>query len=169
MHCRSSNIRFCNFTLHVPKNIQQMYLLFTFFPRRLKCQIGCKTIVIFRRQKLVCQIDKCNSLIWLVSLSVFLIITICVTLHTFKMFTPTCSFFIGGLYLRVRAFFLKTFRSYHVNCNFILGCMCRITVIFGTLKPTWNTRNQLGPLWCSEDQSLISPWSFLLLFQYLLP
>ena len=31
-------------------------------------------------------------------------------------------------------FFHKTFRVYHVYCNFILGYMCRTTVIFGTLK-----------------------------------
>ena len=29
-------------------------------------------------------------------------------------------------------FFLKTFRVYHVYCNFILGYLCWITVIFGT-------------------------------------
>ena len=36
--------------------------------------------------------------------------------------------------LRVRAFFYKTFRVCHVYCNFKIGCTCRITVIFGTLK-----------------------------------
>ena len=36
--------------------------------------------------------------------------------------------------LRVRAFFHKTVRVCHVYCNFKIGFMCRITVIFGTLK-----------------------------------
>ena len=36
--------------------------------------------------------------------------------------------------LRVRAFFHKTVRVCHVYCNFKIGCTCRITVIFGTLK-----------------------------------
>ena len=36
--------------------------------------------------------------------------------------------------LRVRAFFHKTVRVYHVYCNFKIGFVCRITVIFGTLK-----------------------------------
>ena len=36
--------------------------------------------------------------------------------------------------LRVRAFFHKTIRVCHVYCNFKIGCTCRITVIFGTLK-----------------------------------
>ena len=37
-------------------------------------------------------------------------------------------------FLRVRAFFHKTVRVCHVYCNFKIGFMCRITVIFGTLK-----------------------------------
>ena len=37
-------------------------------------------------------------------------------------------------HLRVRTFSHKTFQVYHVYCNFILCYMCRITVIFGTLK-----------------------------------
>ena len=36
--------------------------------------------------------------------------------------------------LRVRAFFHKTFRVWHVYYNFKIGFTCRITVIFGTLK-----------------------------------
>ena len=36
--------------------------------------------------------------------------------------------------LRVRAVFHKTVRVCHVYSNFKLGFMCRITVIFGTLK-----------------------------------
>ena len=36
--------------------------------------------------------------------------------------------------LRVRAFFHKTVRDCHVYCKFKIGCTCRITVIFGTLK-----------------------------------
>ena len=36
--------------------------------------------------------------------------------------------------LRVRAFFHKTVRVCHVYCNFKIGFMCRITVIFETLK-----------------------------------
>ena len=28
----------------------------------------------------------------------------------------------------------RTFRVHHVYCNFIRGCMCLITVIFGTLE-----------------------------------
>ena len=36
--------------------------------------------------------------------------------------------------LRVRAFFHKSVRVCHVYCNFKIGCTCRITVIFGTLK-----------------------------------
>ena len=36
--------------------------------------------------------------------------------------------------LRVRAFFHKTVRVCHDNCNFKIGFTCRITVIFGTLK-----------------------------------
>ena len=39
-----------------------------------------------------------------------------------------------NLKLRVRAFFHKTVRVCHVYCNFKIGFMCRITVIFGTLK-----------------------------------
>ena len=38
------------------------------------------------------------------------------------------------LRLRVRAVFHKTVRVCHVYCNFKIGCTCRITVIFGTLK-----------------------------------
>ena len=36
--------------------------------------------------------------------------------------------------LRVRAFFHKTVRGCHVNCNFKIGFTCRINVNFGTLK-----------------------------------
>ena len=36
--------------------------------------------------------------------------------------------------LRVRTFFHQTFRVYHVYLNFILGCICRITVHLVTLK-----------------------------------
>ena len=36
--------------------------------------------------------------------------------------------------LRVRTFSNKTFRVYHVYSNFILGYICRITVIFGAMK-----------------------------------
>ena len=37
-------------------------------------------------------------------------------------------------YLRVQMFSHKTFRFFHVYCNFTLGYMCQITVIFGTLN-----------------------------------
>ena len=37
-------------------------------------------------------------------------------------------------HLRVRAFFHKIVRVCHVYCNFKIGFMCRITIIFGTLK-----------------------------------
>ena len=36
--------------------------------------------------------------------------------------------------LRVQAVFHKTVRVYHVYCNLKIGFMCRITVIFLTLK-----------------------------------
>ena len=39
-----------------------------------------------------------------------------------------------NLRVHVRAFSHKTFWVYHVYSNFILGYMCRITVIFGTVK-----------------------------------
>ena len=42
--------------------------------------------------------------------------------------------FLRFLYLRVRAFFNKIVRLCHVYCDFKIGCTCRITVIFGTLK-----------------------------------
>ena len=45
----------------------------------------------------------------------------------------TVSFYLLT-WLRVRAFFHKTVRVCHVYCNFKIGCTCRITVIFGTLK-----------------------------------
>ena len=41
---------------------------------------------------------------------------------------------ITRLRLRVQAFSHKTFRVYHVYCNFILCYMCWIMVIIGTLK-----------------------------------
>ena len=43
-------------------------------------------------------------------------------------------FSMWAMGLRVRAFFHKTVRVCHVYCNFKIGCTCRITVIFGTLK-----------------------------------
>ena len=42
-------------------------------------------------------------------------------------------FFIPS-FLRVQAFFHNAFRIYHVYRKFIIGYMCRITVIFSTLK-----------------------------------
>ena len=38
------------------------------------------------------------------------------------------------IHLRVRAVFQKTVQVCHIYCNFKVGFMCRITVIFGTLK-----------------------------------
>ena len=40
----------------------------------------------------------------------------------------------NGVALRVQAFWHKIFWVYLVYCNFILGYMCWITLIFGTLK-----------------------------------
>ena len=41
---------------------------------------------------------------------------------------------LNYVFLRVPAFFKKTFRVYHVYCNFILGYVCRSTVKFRSLK-----------------------------------
>ena len=51
---------------------------------------------------------------------------------SFSWFVITRKYYIK--YLRIRAFFHQTFQVYHVFCNLIIGCICRITVNFGTLK-----------------------------------
>ena len=50
--------------------------------------------------------------------------------------------------LRVQAVFHKTVRVCHIYCNFKLGFMCRITVIFGTLKDGSLLINTLAPNIC---------------------
>ena len=51
-----------------------------------------------------------------------------------SLFSCLHSFIHLVIRLRIRAVFHKTVQECHVYCNFKLGFMCRITVIFGTLK-----------------------------------
>ena len=58
------------------------------------------------------------------------------------------------LLLRVRAFFHKTVRVCHVNCNFKIGFTCRITVIFGTLKDGSLLNNTLASNNCFSYRNM---------------
>ena len=49
-------------------------------------------------------------------------------------YEPITMLLSGTMHLRVRAFFHKTVRVCHVYFYFKIGCTCRITVIFGTMK-----------------------------------
>ena len=57
-------------------------------------------------------------------------------------------------YLRVRAFFHKTVPVCHVWCNFNIGFMCRITVIFGTLKDGSRLINTLASNICFSYRNM---------------
>ena len=69
---------------------------------------------------------------------------------------------LDGLCLRVRAFFHKTVRVCHVYCNFKIGCTCRITVIFGTLKDGSLLINTLASNICFSYRNMFqNRWRFV--------
>ena len=58
------------------------------------------------------------------------------------------------IYLWVRAFFHKTFRVYHVYCNFILSYTCRILLIFGTPKDAYLLINIFTSNHCFSNRNI---------------